>query len=918
MSPEQFQKADEIFRGAVKLQDSAREAFVASACGVDRELRDFVETLLVQDADPRVAIDSPVADVVRALGDALAEASDESVTHPERIGAYRILRQLGEGGFGVVYLAEQERPKRTVALKVLRADVQSPNALRRFEYEAQILGRLQHPGIAQIFEAGVAGVGPQRQAYFAMEYIRGRNLLAYAEGSDDQRTGLSVPARLELFCKVCDAVQHAHQNGVIHRDIKPDNILVREGPHSRSGESSGSGEYGQPKILDFGVARVTEADNDLTLMRTGAGQLIGTLAYMSPEQVTGDSRQIDTRCDVYALGVVLCQLLTGELPYDIRGGTFHDAILTITQQTPALLGTINRSLRGDIEAIVAKTLEKDKDRRYQSAADLAADIRRHLAGEPIQAKRDSALYVLRKRIRQYRVAMGAAAVFTVIIAASIVALGLSYKRQGVLLSEVQTQRDKAVAAEAVAATRLDEANTAREAEQTARSLAETEADKSGAVNAFLQDMLGSANPAIARGEEPTVREILDQAATKVEAGSLSDEPEVEAAVRTTLGTTYLAMGLLDEAYPHLKRAMEIVRARHDSDHVEVSAATSEFVRLLNAMGEVEEAETLGKQVLEMDRRLHGDRHQDVAIALNNLAYVYLDQGMYKEAAERLGESIAIFRELPETDSTVLAASLDSLGMALTQLDELKEAEKLHREALDIYENKYGELHPDTAACLNNLGIFYAAKKDNENAERYYRRALEARRKLYGDNNIDVATTMHNLAVLVKDMGRPDEAEALFRESIDIMHKTLKPDHFTTATALFHLIVLLRAENRMADAEPLCREYLQINRTLLENPHHNLGRALNLLGLVLMDLNRPADAEPMFRESLEVRMREYPDGHRLVATTQGLLGKCLLDLDRSEEAQPFLVAAQNGLKDYPEALRELNRDLQSRLEAGVRK
>jgi tetratricopeptide (TPR) repeat protein/predicted Ser/Thr protein kinase len=320
---------------------------------------------------------------------------------PAVIGHYRIIRLLGEGGMGAVYEAEQETPRRTIALKIIKPGFGSAGLLRRFEQEAQALGRLQHPGIAQIFEAGTADTDWGVQPFFAMEYIRGKTLREYAR---DRR--LTTEQRLELMAKVCEAAHHAHQRGLIHRDLKPGNIIVDE--------------TGQPKILDFGVARVTDSDMQAT-RQTDVGQLVGTLAYMSPEQVLADPLELDTRSDVYALGVILYELLAGRLPYDLSSPKIHDAVQTILDTDPARLSSIQRIYRGDIETIVAKALEKDKGRRYSSAADLAEDIRRHLANQPIMARPPSAGYQLQKFYRRHKAGViGTAAALVLATSSAVV------------------------------------------------------------------------------------------------------------------------------------------------------------------------------------------------------------------------------------------------------------------------------------------------------------------------------------------------------------------------------------------------------------------------------------------------------------------------------------------------------------------
>jgi predicted Ser/Thr protein kinase len=309
---------------------------------------------------------------------------------PEQVGPYKVLGLLGAGGMGVVYLAEQERPRRQVALKVMRPGSATPQGLRRFEYEAQALGRLQHAGIARIYEAGTADAGHGPQPYFAMELVRGQPLTAYAEAKR-----LGIRERLALLVKVCEAVQHAHQKGVIHRDLKPANVLVDEA--------------GQPKVLDFGVARVTDRDVLLTTLHTDVGQLVGTLPYMSPEQAAANPEDVDTRSDVYALGVIGYQLLTGKLPHDLTGKPFAAALRVIGEEDPTPLSSVNRVFRGDLDNVMAKALERDKAQRYQTAADFAADIERYLRDEPIAARRPGAVYHLRKFAKRNKALVSVAA-----------------------------------------------------------------------------------------------------------------------------------------------------------------------------------------------------------------------------------------------------------------------------------------------------------------------------------------------------------------------------------------------------------------------------------------------------------------------------------------------------------------------------
>ena len=359
-NPERWELLQQLFHAALEHDPDQRDEYVAHECAGDGELQSQLQQLLADEQKAAELMESLAATGANSSND-----DDLTPNIPRQIGRYSIKRVIASGGMGTIYEAVQDRPRRTVAVKVMRAGLASRTALRRFEYESQLLARLRHPDIAQVFEAGTYNDGTSTVPYFAMEYIpNAKPITEYAK-----QKHLGIRERLELFARVGDAVHHGHQKGIIHRDIKPSNILI--------------GSDGRPRVIDFGVARSTDSDNVITALQTQVGQLIGTVQYMSPEQCEADPHDLDTRSDIYALGVVMYELLGDKLPYDLTDTAVHEATRVIREQTPPRLSTLDSQLGGDVETIVLKALEKERDRRYRSAAELADDIRRYLSGDGV-------------------------------------------------------------------------------------------------------------------------------------------------------------------------------------------------------------------------------------------------------------------------------------------------------------------------------------------------------------------------------------------------------------------------------------------------------------------------------------------------------------------------------------------------------
>ena len=599
---------------------------------------------------------------------------------------------------GTVYKAEQDAPRRIVALKVIKPGVLSPDHLHRFGRETEVLGRLKHPGIAQIYDAGTAAGG--HTPFFAMEYVAGRPLTRYAEAAQ-----LDTSARLTLLAQVADAVHHAHQRGVIHRDLKPSNILVDE--------------TGQPKILDFGIARVTDSDVQATL-QTSAGEVVGTLPYMSPEQIAADPLELDTRSDVYALGVILYELLARRLPIDVSRRNLTEAARAITDDEPAPLREADTTLDGDVERIVTKALEKQKNERYQSAADLAADIRRYLADEPIAARPLTALYQLRKFTRRHRALVGGAA-------ATLAALVVGLVATGYFMFEARAERDRA----------------------------EQEATKAVAINDFLQETLGSANPYEGTGREVSVLDALGVATEKINE-SFADQPEIRAAVAHTIGSTYRDLGEIDRAEPLLRSALEIRKGLFADPYRDVLESLNALGELFYYKRDTDAAEALWREALEIGRSLFGETHADVAEMLNNLGIIQRIRDDYPAAEAMLQEALAIQRSLFGDVHEEVANTLGNLATVHLAQSDYVAAEPLLRNALDISRTALGADHVQVGLFQRDLGATLMRLQRHVEAEEFLSRAYALLQTELGDYQ-ETRRTVSFLVELYEAWDKPDQA-----------------------------------------------------------------------------------------------------------------------------------------------------------------
>ncbi|HNO77878.1 MAG TPA: serine/threonine-protein kinase [Phycisphaerae bacterium] len=929
-SAERYKHVMDLFHQACDLPDQERDQFLTDACGDDAELRRAVEQLVQHDREACDAVRAgEQGEGVRAIS--AATLGEENVL-PKRIGEYRIVRMIGKGGMGIVYEAKQDHPRRTVAVKVLHAGVGTISTMQRFQREANLLAKLQHPGIAQVLEAGAGELETQSgmtavQPFLAMELVDGQTVDQYVK-----TRSLDVRAILKLFANICDAVEHAHGRGVIHRDLKPSNILVTA--------------TGQPKILDFGVARATDADIHTVTLQTETGQLVGTIPYMSPEQVSGNPASIDAQTDVYSLGVVLFELLTGKLPYVVNNLPIVECARTIREEEPTLLSTIDRKFRGDVETIVAKSLEKDKSRRYASVADLSADINRHLRHEPIVARPASTIYVVRKFARRNKPLVGG-------LVATFLALLLGAIGTTIGLVSALHANEK-----------LESTN--QELAETNRQLGESNADLQK-VSAFqsaqltgidvplmgmrlredLLDGVGEERVSSLESELAQInfvdvamstlqRNFFERAIDAVK-DQFADQPALQAGMLQNLATTMRELGLFKAAVDPQTLALQIRRRELGDDNAETVASISASGLLAQALTDFEQADVMFREALEANRRLLGPTDNATLTALANVGGNLQNLGEFEKAEQIVREAVdglkvasgpsdpetidamatlglvlssrskydeaeTLFREVVKQRREVLGdddpktiGSIASLGTVLKDRGKLEEAISLTREAFELRRRVLGADHPDTLRTMTSMGSNLARQGNLADAEPILREALEKRRRLLGSTHYDTLSSIDHLASLLEEMGRYTEAEALYRESLEGRRLTLGNDHPSTLRAIGNLGYILNQQGKSEDAEPYYRESLAGLRNVFGNDNSNTLTAVGNLAALLSGLGQDEEAEGLFLESLDGRRRLLGDDHPSTLNAIYNMGDMLLRKDKLNEAEPFCLQALDGYR-----------------------
>jgi len=759
------------------------------------------------------------------------ESADRGETEGMPIGHYRLLQKIGEGGMGEVWLAEQKEPvRRRVALKLVKAGMDTREVIGRFESERQALALMEHPAIAKVYDAGST---PQGAPYFVMEYVAGVPITEYCDGHR-----LNITERLELFMDVCEGVRHAHQKAIIHRDLKPSNILITE-----------LDGHAAPKIIDFGVAKALGQKLTEHTMFTRVGALVGTPEYMSPEQALSSGEDVDTRTDVYSLGIIFYELLAGAPPIELRKIALDEYLRRLREEDPPKPSTkirtqdaatsselarrrqtepttLMKQIGGDLDSIALKALEKDRTRRYGSASDFAADIARNLRHEAVLAVPPSVAYRARKFARRHRWGLAMACAFVVVLTAAAV---ISIRQS------VRANREAAVAQ---------------------------------AVSSFLRnDVLAQASastqasPSTKPDPDLKVRTALDRAAARI-SGKFDKEPEVEAAIRETIGQTYLDLGLYPEARTQLERALELRRKLEGADSPNTLRTIGRIGRAAVLQGKYTEAEALFGQSLPVQRQVLGAENPDTLYSVANLGSVYYLEGKYDRAEALMKEALEVRRRVLGAEHPATLASMGNLALLYYAQGKYPQAEELEKQTVEIQRRVLGPEHPDLAHSMSALGVIYYAESKYPEAEALQKQSWEIRRRLLGPEHPDTLFSMHNLAIVYYFEGKYPQAEELDAQTLEIQRRVMGPEHPETVSSMNDLADVYYSEGKYAQAEAILSKTLELRLRSVGPEHRNTLSTTQNLANVYEAEGKYARAEALLSNTLEIQRRvlgpEHPD------------------------------------------------------------
>ncbi|MCI0444290.1 serine/threonine-protein kinase [bacterium] len=944
MTPERWERIEKLFESASEMDPHSRAAFLEQECLDDPLLRKQVESLILSVGESDTLIHSAIRNAAESA------ISKEDIFHEgQQIGHYRIVRELGHGGMGTVFLAVRadDEYQKQVAIKLVKSSGAHNEILRRFRSERQILAKLDHPNIARLYDAGTTENG---LPYVVMEYIEGEPIDQYAD-----RNKLNINERLILFRKVCSAVQYAHQNLVVHRDIKPGNILVTQD--------------GETKLLDFGIAKLTNPDT-VAQAETRVDLRILTPEYASPEQVRGE--QITTSSDIYSLGVLLYELLTGHRPYRITNYTPQEIEKAVCERVPekpstavthsgeknndagsdeiltsevlsmhrgTIPGKLKRRLSGDLDNIVLMALRKEPHRRYVSAEQLSEDIRRHLEGLPVLARPATLGYRTRKFFRRHKIGATTTAAVVLLLSGLI----------GYYTKQLANERDRARA----------------------------EAAKAAQVSEFLIELFEVSDPSESNGEVITAKELLDRAAERIE-DELEPQPKVQSNMMDVLGRVYRTLGLYDRSHVLLEKGLSIRRKVFTKDDPEVAKSLFNLAELLHYEKKFDEAEPLYNEALAIQRKNFEQDNLEAAKTLDLLGRLKRDKNDYDEAERLHREAMEIRRRVAGENSAEFADSLHSMGMLLSIqgdlkaaessfrqelkiLNELKkeypaltnniavlfnkqgnyaEAESYNRQTLALVRKIYGDNHPFLAHSMFNLGTTLFMRGDHDGAETFLRQSLELKIKHSGESDIDSLRSLKNLARVMSAKGDDRTAQTMFNQAIGSLKNSLGNDHPFVIEAMSDYATFLRKVGDHKTAEDIFQNVLTLDRKQLGNQHSYVAMDLYNLGMILVDQGDYTQAEQLFKQALDIQRKKLSSGHpeiaitlrglasvlketkeahraeqmlrealdiwrkalvpgsRRIASTESELGECLIELKRFSEAETLLLSGYQKLKDHP--------------------